>query len=56
MFLVEVDEEEYGIKPMNCPGHVYLFGQGKKSYRDLPIRMAGLRDCTASSVRACSTG
>ncbi|MFN8600835.1 MAG: threonine--tRNA ligase [Candidatus Binatia bacterium] len=40
MFLVEVDEEEYGIKPMNCPGHVYLFGQGKKSYRDLPIRMA----------------
>ncbi|MBY0278166.1 threonine--tRNA ligase [Candidatus Binatia bacterium] len=40
MFLVAVDEEEYGIKPMNCPGHVYLFGQGKKSYRDLPIRMA----------------
>jgi len=40
MFLVTADEEEYGIKPMNCPGHVYLFGQGKKSYRDLPIRMA----------------
>ena len=40
MFLVQADEEEYGIKPMNCPGHVYLFGQGKKSYRDLPIRMA----------------
>jgi len=40
MFLAEADEEEYGIKPMNCPGHVYLFGQGKKSYRDLPIRMA----------------
>ncbi|MEW6272482.1 MAG: threonine--tRNA ligase [Thermodesulfobacteriota bacterium] len=40
MFLVEADEEEYGIKPMNCPGHVYFFGQGKKSYRDLPIRMA----------------
>ncbi len=40
MFLVEADGEEYGIKPMNCPGHVYLFGQGKKSYRDLPIRMA----------------
>jgi len=40
MFLVQADDEEYGIKPMNCPGHVYLFGQGKKSYRDLPIRMA----------------
>jgi threonyl-tRNA synthetase len=40
MFLLEADSEEYGVKPMNCPGHVYLFGQGKKSYRDLPIRMA----------------
>jgi len=40
MFLVQADDEEYGIKPMNCPGHVYLFAQGKKSYRDLPIRMA----------------
>ncbi len=40
MFLLEADGEEYGVKPMNCPGHVYLFSQGKKSYRDLPIRMA----------------
>ena len=40
MFLLEADGDEYGVKPMNCPGHVYLFGQGKKSYRDLPSRMA----------------
>ena len=40
MFLLEQDGEEYGVKPMNCPGHVHLFGRGKKSYRDLPIRMA----------------
>lgn len=40
MFMLEADGDEYGVKPMNCPGHVYLFGQGKKSYRDLPIRMA----------------
>jgi threonyl-tRNA synthetase len=40
MFLLEADGDEYGVKPMNCPGHVYLFGQGRKSYRDLPIRMA----------------
>ena len=40
MFMFEADGDEYGVKPMNCPGHVYLFGQGKKSYRDLPIRMA----------------
>lgn len=40
MFMLEADGDEYGVKPMNCPGHVYYFGQGKKSYRDLPIRMA----------------
>ncbi len=40
MFLLEADGDEYGVKPMNCPGHVYLVGQGRKSYRDLPIRMA----------------
>jgi threonyl-tRNA synthetase len=40
MFLMQVDEEEYGIKPMNCPGHCYLFATRKYSYRDLPIRFA----------------
>jgi len=40
MFLMSVDEEEYGVKPMNCPGHCYLFSTRKHSYRDLPIRYA----------------
>jgi threonyl-tRNA synthetase len=40
MFLIAVDEEEYGVKPMNCPGHCYLFATRKHSYRDLPIRYA----------------
>ena len=40
MFLLAADEEEYGIKPMNCPGHLYFYAQGKKSYRDLPLRYA----------------
>ena len=40
MFLISIDEEEYGVKPMNCPGHCYLYGTGKHSYRDLPIRFA----------------
>lgn len=40
MFLMSVDEEEYGLKPMNCPGHCYLFGLRKPSYRELPIRYA----------------
>jgi threonyl-tRNA synthetase len=40
MFLMDVNEEEYGLKPMNCPGHATIFDQGNWSYRDLPIRYA----------------
>lgn len=40
MFLMNIHEDEYGVKPMNCPGHCYLFGARKYSYRDLPIRYA----------------
>ena len=40
MFLMEVHDGEYGVKPMNCPGHCYLFAARKYSYRDLPIRYA----------------
>ena len=38
MFLLEVNDEEYGLKPMNCPGHATIFDQRSWSYRDLPIR------------------
>ena len=34
------DEKVFAIKPMNCPGHVQVFNQGLKSYRDLPLRYA----------------
>src|SRR5262245_31180479 len=40
MFLMRIEEDEYGVKPMNCPGHCYLFDTRKHSYRDLPIRYA----------------
>jgi threonyl-tRNA synthetase len=41
MFLIPLDEEHtYGIKPMNCPGHMLLFGSALRSYRELPIRYA----------------
>ncbi|MGN6735843.1 MAG: threonine--tRNA ligase [Candidatus Binatia bacterium] len=40
MFLMDVHDGEYGVKPMNCPGHCYLFASRKYSYRDLPIRFA----------------
>ncbi|MFB6220791.1 MAG: threonine--tRNA ligase [Halolamina sp.] len=38
MFLLEVNDEEYGLKPMNCPGHATIFDQSSWSYRDLPMR------------------
>ncbi|ELZ34441.1 threonyl-tRNA ligase [Halogeometricum pallidum JCM 14848] len=38
MFLLDVNDEEYGLKPMNCPGHATIFDQHSWSYRDLPVR------------------
>jgi threonyl-tRNA synthetase len=40
MFFVEVDDREFGVKPMNCPGHCLLFKSQAWSYRDLPVRYA----------------
>jgi threonyl-tRNA synthetase len=40
MFFLKADDEEYGLKPMNCPSHCLIFNSDLKSYRDLPIRMA----------------
>lgn len=40
MFTTRVEERDYAIKPMNCPGHVQIYNQGLKSYRDLPLRIA----------------
>jgi threonyl-tRNA synthetase len=38
MFTVQVEEREMGVKPMNCPGHAYLFKSQRHSYRELPVR------------------
>lgn len=40
MFLVECDKKEFGLKPMNCPGHCLIFQSKLRSYRDLPLRIA----------------
>ncbi|RUO50684.1 threonine--tRNA ligase [Pseudidiomarina aquimaris] len=45
MFTTASESREYAIKPMNCPGHVQIFNQGLKSYRDLPLRMAEFGCC-----------
>lgn len=45
MFTTSSENREYCIKPMNCPGHIQIFNQGLKSYRDLPLRMAEFGSC-----------
>lgn len=41
MFLTRTeDERDFALKPMNCPGHMLIYGQGTKSYRDLPLKLA----------------
>ena len=39
MFLTEYGGDDFGVKPMNCPGHMYIYNSSSKSYRDFPIRM-----------------
>jgi threonyl-tRNA synthetase len=45
MFIAESEGRVLAVKPMNCPGHVQIFRQGIKSYRDLPLRMAEFGSC-----------
>jgi threonyl-tRNA synthetase len=40
MYFSEVDERVFGLKPMNCPGHVEIYNHARRSYRDLPLRLA----------------
>ena len=45
MFVTESEKRDYALKPMNCPGHVLIFKQGIKSYRDLPLRYGEFGQC-----------
>jgi threonyl-tRNA synthetase len=45
MFVTQAEDREFSVKPMNCPGHVQVFKQGLKSYRDLPLRLAEFGSC-----------
>ena len=40
MYFTRIDDREFGVKPMNCPGHTYIYATKKRSYRDLPLRYA----------------
>jgi len=45
MFTTESEKRDYALKPMNCPGHILIFNQGIKSYRDLPLRLGEFGQC-----------
>ena len=45
MFITESEKRDYALKPMNCPGHILVFKQGIKSYRDLPLRYGEFGQC-----------
>ena len=45
MFITESEKREYALKPMNCPGHILIYKQGIKSYRDLPLRYGEFGQC-----------
>lgn len=45
MFTTESENRDYAVKPMNCPCHIQVYNQGRKSYRDLPLRLAEFGSC-----------
>ncbi len=45
MFTTSSESRDYVVKPMNCPGHIQVFNQGLRSYRDLPLRLAEFGSC-----------
>ena len=45
MFTTESEKRDYALKPINCPGHILIFKQGMKSYRDLPLRYGEFGQC-----------
>ena len=45
MFTTQSEKREYAVKPMNCPGHVQVFNNSLRSYRDLPMRLAEFGSC-----------
>jgi threonyl-tRNA synthetase len=56
MFITESEKRHFALKPMNCPGHIEIFKQGLKSYRDLPLRLAEFGACTRNEVSGALHG
>ncbi len=56
MFTTESEKRDFAIKPMNCPGHILIFNQGLRSYRDLPLRLAEFGSCCRNEVSGALHG
>lgn len=56
MFIFDVEGQEWGMKPMNCPGHCLMFAQRLRSYRELPIRLADFGVLHRNEVSGALTG
>ena len=56
MYFVEIDEQTYAVKPMNCPGVILIYKDGLKSYRDLPMRFAELGQVHRHELSGVLTG
>jgi threonyl-tRNA synthetase len=56
MFCLSIDEEDYSLKPMNCPSHVLMFKHRRRSYRELPMRIADFCPLHRNEVRGVLSG
>jgi threonyl-tRNA synthetase len=56
MFCLKIDDEEFSLKPMNCPSHVLLFKHRRRSYRELPMRLADFCPLHRNEVRGVLSG
>ena len=56
MMVTESESREFALKPMNCPGHIEIFKQGLKSYRELPLRMAEFGSCVRNELSGALHG
>ncbi|CAN1321087.1 Threonine--tRNA ligase, mitochondrial 1, partial [Linum perenne] len=56
MFLLDIEKQEFGLKPMNCPGHCLMFQHRVRSYRELPLRMADFGALHRNEASGALTG
>ncbi len=56
MFVTESEKRLFALKPMNCPGHVEIFKQGLRSYKELPLRIAEFGSCTRNETSGALHG